>query len=88
MFRACHDLVHDAVHEFLHLDGKIFATAHRLFLEPGELTDEHILGRRIRDIGALRRRNYPRFLYFATHATAGLKACTTTASETDVRRSG
>jgi hypothetical protein len=49
-----HDLVHDAVHEFLHLDGKIFATARRLFLEPGELTHEHILGRRIRYIGALR----------------------------------
>ena len=49
-----HDLVHDTIHEFLHLDGKIFATARRLFLEPGELTAEHIRGRRVRYIGALR----------------------------------
>jgi hypothetical protein len=48
------DLVHDTIHEFLHLDGKIFTTARRLFLEPGELTAERIRGRRVRYIGALR----------------------------------
>jgi hypothetical protein len=49
-----HDLVHDAIHEFLHLDSKIFATARRLFLQPGALTAEVIRGRRVRYIGALR----------------------------------
>jgi len=49
-----HELVHDTLHEFLHLDGKIFTTLRRLFLEPGELTAEHIRGRRARYIGALR----------------------------------
>ena len=49
-----HDLVHDTIHEFLHLDGKIFITIRRLFFEPGSLTAEHIRGRRARYIGPLR----------------------------------
>jgi hypothetical protein len=49
-----HDLLHDSIHEFLHLDGKIFRTARKLFLEPGELTAEFLRGRRARYIGALR----------------------------------
>jgi hypothetical protein len=49
-----HDLLHETTHEFLHLDGKIFRTARKLFLEPGELTAEFLRGRRVRYIGALR----------------------------------
>jgi hypothetical protein len=49
-----HDLLHDSIHEFVHLDGKIFRTARKLFLEPGELTAEFLRGRRARYIGALR----------------------------------
>jgi hypothetical protein len=49
-----HDLLHESIHEFLHLDGKIFRTARKLFLEPGELTAEFLRGRRARYIGALR----------------------------------
>jgi hypothetical protein len=49
-----HDLLHETLHEFLHLDGKIFRTARKLFLEPGELTAEFLRGRRARYIGALR----------------------------------
>jgi hypothetical protein len=49
-----HDLLHESIHEFLHLDGKIFRTARTLFLEPGELTAEFLRGRRARYIGALR----------------------------------
>jgi hypothetical protein len=49
-----YDLLHDSTHEFLHLDGKIFRTARKLFLEPGELTAEFLRGRRARYIGALR----------------------------------
>jgi hypothetical protein len=49
-----HDLVHESLHEFLHLDGKIFRTARKLFLEPGELTAEFLRGRRASYIGPLR----------------------------------
>jgi hypothetical protein len=49
-----HDLLHDTLHEFLHVDGKIFRTLRKLFFQPGELTVEHIRGRRARYIGALR----------------------------------
>jgi hypothetical protein len=49
-----HDLLHDSVHEFVHLDGKVFRTARKLFLEPGGLTAEFLRGRRARYIGALR----------------------------------
>ena len=49
-----HDLIHDAIHEFLHLDGKIFRSARTLFCEPGELTAELLRGRRARYIGPLR----------------------------------
>src|ERR671912_1973636 len=49
-----HDLLHETIHEFLHLDGKIFRTARKLFLEPGELTAQFLRGRRARFIGALR----------------------------------
>ena len=49
-----HDLIHDSIHEFLHLDGKIFRSARTLFCEPGELTAELLRGRRARYIGPLR----------------------------------
>jgi hypothetical protein len=63
-----HDLVHETIHEFLHLDGKIFATARRLFLQPGELTAEHIRGRRVRYIGALRLYLTMSIVFFALSA--------------------
>lgn len=49
-----HDFVHEATHEFLHLDGKIFRTVRSLLTQPGELIAEHLRGRRARYIGALR----------------------------------
>jgi hypothetical protein len=36
---------HDAIHEFLHVDGKIFLTLAALFCEPGKLTAEYRAGR-------------------------------------------
>jgi hypothetical protein len=37
--------LHDLVHEFLHLDGKVFRTLKALLFEPGRLTDEYWKGR-------------------------------------------
>jgi hypothetical protein len=42
-----HFLLH-AVHEFSHLDSKIFATFRYLFTRPGYLTKEYVAGRRLR----------------------------------------
>lgn len=39
-------LTHDFLHEFTHLDGKIWRTLHALLLKPGLLTAEYWAGRR------------------------------------------
>ncbi|HET8549854.1 MAG TPA: DUF3667 domain-containing protein [Bryobacteraceae bacterium] len=49
-----HDLAHEAVHEFIHLDGKLLATLKSLLLHPGQLTGEFLQGRRARYIGPIR----------------------------------
>lgn len=49
-----HDFVHEATHEFLHLDGKILNTVKLLVTRPGMLTKEFIEGRRARYISPLR----------------------------------
>jgi hypothetical protein len=51
---SLHDLVHEATHELLHLDGKILATLKALLFSPGRLTLEHFAGRRARYIGPIR----------------------------------
>src|SRR5262245_35889320 len=43
---ALRHLLHDAVHEFTHVDGKIWRTIRALILEPGRLTKEYWEGRR------------------------------------------
>lgn len=49
-----HDFVHEATHEFLHLDGKILNTVKLLVTKPGQLTREFVEGRRARYISPLR----------------------------------
>ena len=49
-----HDFVHDATHEFLHLDGKIVRTVKLLLTRPGLLTREFLAGRRAQYITPLR----------------------------------
>ena len=49
-----HDFVHEATHEFLHLDGKILQTVKLLVAKPGELTREFLAGRRARYISPVR----------------------------------
>ena len=36
---------HDLIHEFAHVDGKIFRTLQALFFQPGKLTEEYWAGR-------------------------------------------
>jgi len=49
-----HDFVHELVHEFLHLDSKIWLTLRLLLFSPGTLTRELIAGRRVRYVGPVR----------------------------------
>src|SRR5215212_7458680 len=54
-----HDLsvghfAHDVVHEFVHLDSKLFRTLRDLVTEPGFLTAEYFAGRKSRYIAPLR----------------------------------
>ncbi|HET8772216.1 MAG TPA: DUF3667 domain-containing protein [Thermoanaerobaculia bacterium] len=49
-----HDFVHEATHEFLHLDGKIVKTLKLLVAKPGQLTVEFLEGRRSQYVSPLR----------------------------------
>lgn len=49
-----HDVAHDAMHELLHLDGKILQTMKLLLFRPGQLTREFIEGRRVRYVSPIR----------------------------------
>ena len=68
-----HDFVHDATHEFVHLDGKILQTVKLLVAKPGELTREFVGGRRARYITPLRRVSdiQPHLLHLADDPAAG-----------------
>lgn len=58
------DAIHDGIHEFLHLDGKIFNTLKSLFMHPGFLTVEYLRGRRVRYINPIRIYLTMSLLYF------------------------
>lgn len=49
-----HDFMHDAVHELLHVDGRIFRSVRQLLLRPGFLSREYFAGRRAPYLTALR----------------------------------
>lgn len=51
---SVHDLLHEATHEFVHLDGKILETLRLLAFFPGRLSAEFLAGRRARFIGPIR----------------------------------
>lgn len=65
-----HDVVHDATHEFLHVDGKIVETLRMLVTQPGRLTAEHWRGRRARYIAPIRLYLTLSVLYFLVSAVA------------------
>jgi hypothetical protein len=75
-----HDFVHEATHEFLHLDGKILQTVKLLLFKPGQLTVEFLAGRRARYISPLRVYLTFSVLFFALAAflPGGLRVAFTT----------
>jgi hypothetical protein len=64
------NVAHEAVHEFLHLDGKIIQTLKLLVSKPGELTLEYFRGRRARYISPVRLYLTCSLLFFALAAVA------------------
>ena len=68
-----HDFFHDAIHEFLHVDGKIFRTVRLLVFSPGTLTSEFNAGRRSRYISPIRLYLIFSVVFFALLAVAGKK---------------
>jgi hypothetical protein len=63
-----HELVHDGIHEFVHIDGKIVHTLKLLLFKPGELTAEFLRGRRIRYVTPLRLYLVCSLIFFALAA--------------------
>jgi hypothetical protein len=59
------DLLHEAAHELLHVDGKIVSSVHLLLTSPGTLTREYAAGRRARHIPPLRLYLVLSVIYFA-----------------------
>jgi Protein of unknown function (DUF3667) len=51
---SVHDLLHEGLHEFAHVDGKIVQTLRLLLFKPGELSAEFFRGRRSRYITPIR----------------------------------
>jgi uncharacterized protein DUF3667 len=65
---SLNDLMHEGVHEFVHLDGKIFQTLKLLLFKPGELTAEFLGGRRARYVAPIRLYLICSLLFFALAA--------------------
>jgi uncharacterized protein DUF3667 len=68
-----HELIHDAIEEFLHLDGKIVQTLRKLIAYPGGLTCDVLAGRRARYITPLRLYLTCSLVYFLLATLAPLK---------------
>ena len=81
---SVHDLLHEGVHEFAHLDGKIFQTIRLLVIRPGALTLEFLAGRRARYISPVRLYLTCSVLFFAISAAAPASLATVRITETDV----
>jgi hypothetical protein len=67
---SLHEFVHEAIHEFAHLDGKILQTLKLLLSKPGQLTREFLEGRRQRYISPLRLYLTCSLIFFAGAAVA------------------
>jgi hypothetical protein len=67
---SLHELSHEALEEFAHVDGKIFRTLKLLVAKPGMLTTEFLAGRRARYISPLRLYLTCSLLFFALAALA------------------
>ena len=60
-----HDLLHEALHEFAHFDGKIIRTLQLLLFRPGALTREFLDGKRARSVSPIRLYLLCSVLFFA-----------------------
>lgn len=69
-----HDFAHEALHEFVHVDGKIVQTLRLLVTQPGALTREFLDGRRIRYVSPLRIYLIASAILFAVFFTLGVKS--------------
>jgi hypothetical protein len=67
---SLHELSHEALEEFAHVDGKIFRTLKLLVAKPGTLTTEFLAGRRARYISPLRLYLTCSLVFFALAALA------------------
>jgi hypothetical protein len=67
---AIGNVVHEATHELLHLDGKIIQTVRTLITRPGQLTKDFLEGRRGRYITPLRLYLTFSLLFFALAAVS------------------
>jgi hypothetical protein len=65
-----HDVFHEAIHEFAHVDGKIVQTLRLLLGRPGMLTKEFLAGRRARFVSPLRLYLTCSLVFFALAALA------------------
>ena len=68
-----HELLHDALEEFLHFDGKIVQTLRTLVTRPGQLTVDVVSGRRARYIAPLRLYLTVSVLFFAWNLWRSLR---------------
>jgi len=66
-----HDFLHEAVHEVLHLDGKIARTMILLLRRPGQLTSDFLSGKRSRYVSPLRLYLMLSAIYFALALALG-----------------
>jgi uncharacterized protein DUF3667 len=67
---SLHGSLHDVVHEFLHVDGRIVRSVQYLLLRPGAITREYFAGRRASYVTAIRLYLIFSVLYFGTAAIA------------------
>jgi hypothetical protein len=63
-----HELVHEALHEFSHVDGKIVRTLGLLLFRPGQLTREFFDGKRARSVTPIRLYLIASLLFFGVLA--------------------
>jgi len=76
-----HELLHDALEEFLHFDGKIVQTLRTLVTKPGQLTLDVVAGRRARYIAPLRLYLTISVLFFVVAAVTPTRGITVTVTD-------
>lgn len=80
-----HELVHELVEAFLHIDGKMIESARLLLTRPGRLTREYFAGRRVRYLSPLRLYLTFSLLFFAASV---LWSSSPVLSEQDIQELG